>query len=100
MCLILATSTAPADQQLAQWATVAFFRYGGEPSFSLTSPTTVGPGGIGPQQQGPVYVQQNGGQLLLESPAHVALGRAVIRPDVVFSGKHNGLCLYFGRLVT
>jgi nuclear pore complex protein Nup155 len=101
MCLILATSTAPADQQVAQWATVAFFRYGGEPSFSLTSPTTVGPGGIGPQQQGPGY---SGGQPALnqsqlESPAHPALGRAVIRPDIIFSGKHNGLCLYFGRLV-
>lgn len=103
MCLILAISTAAADQQIAQWATIAFFRYGGEPCFLFTSTTTVGPGGIAQQQQIPPSPQQYGGQLPpgvpSQSPSHVALGRAVLGPDIAFSGKHNGLCLYFGRLV-
>lgn len=111
MCLVLATSTAPADQQIAQWATLAFFRYGGEPRLLFTPPTTVGPAGIQQQQQQQLQQQQQQfsnvlqqtDQTLsvnqLQSPSHGALGRAVSRPDVAFSGKHNGLCLYFGRLV-
>ncbi|KAM7368981.1 hypothetical protein PAMP_013281 [Pampus punctatissimus] len=45
--LILACSSAACDREVSQWATRAFFRYGGEAQMrfpaAMTSPSTVGP---------------------------------------------------------
>ncbi|XP_028318058.1 nuclear pore complex protein Nup155-like [Gouania willdenowi] len=57
--LILACSTAACDREVSQWATRAFFRYGGKAQMRFP-----------------------------------AAG-----PEVIFSGKHNGIYIYFARIL-
>ncbi|XP_068106698.1 nuclear pore complex protein Nup155 [Hyperolius riggenbachi] len=125
-CLILACSSSASDREVSAWATRAFFRYGGEAQMriqsSLPAPTNVGalfgspvavgspinigspvpnPSFLGTPMQGvypsaistPVYavgspVQQSTGPLA-----------GILGPEVIFSGKHNGICIYFARIV-
>uniref|UniRef100_A0A7N6AEF0 Nuclear pore complex protein Nup155 n=1 Tax=Anabas testudineus TaxID=64144 RepID=A0A7N6AEF0_ANATE len=75
--LILACSSAACDREVLQWATRAFFRYGGEAqmSKSLATPFT------------PMHS--------VSAPiTPMAAG-----PEVIFSGKHNGICIYFARIL-
>ena len=122
-CLILACSRSLQDTQLAEWATRAFFMYGGEPrlvfpamqgqgmpnqgqprgpfsspSFHPHLVSTPHPGVFqSPGATGgffsPGAPQPGGG------PAVVGGGQPPLPPDVQFSSKHNGLYLYFSRLV-
>ncbi|XP_030048906.1 nuclear pore complex protein Nup155 [Microcaecilia unicolor] len=125
-CLILACSTAASDREVSAWATRAFFRYGGEAQMrfpsALSAPTNVGPifgspvpssspisfgspmpnpSFLGTPVQGlqaptvstPVYTMGTSGH-----QAGTAVG-GMMGPEMVFSGKHNGICIYFSRIV-
>lgn len=93
--LILACSAAACDREVSQWATRAFFRYGGEAQ--MTNPRTVGPAMSSPA---PGVVPP-----ALATPfTPMAPGTAPITPmsagpEVIFSGKHNGICIYFARIL-
>ncbi|KAH0627891.1 hypothetical protein JD844_008444 [Phrynosoma platyrhinos] len=125
-CLILACSSAACDREVSGWATRAFFRYGGEaqmrfPSL-LSPPSNVGPvlgspvlpssplppstpypnpsffttpaqGLQPPAMSTPVYTSS--GQM---SQPGASLGGTMC-PEIVFSGKHNGICIYFSRII-
>ena len=92
-------------------AAEAYFKYGGEPRFIF--PTTLGPekqtlspvsspsmDSLDTSQvpQGlatPSWVGQQGtGSLTIST-----LGRSVTGPEVILSGRHNGFCAYFSRLL-
>uniref|UniRef100_A0AAQ5YIN2 Nuclear pore complex protein Nup155 n=1 Tax=Amphiprion ocellaris TaxID=80972 RepID=A0AAQ5YIN2_AMPOC len=77
--LILACSNAASDREVSQWATRAFFRYGGEAQMrfpaAMTSPINIlscPPGSWDP---------------------------CTYKLSVIFSGKHNGICVYFARIL-
>ncbi|XP_042309327.1 nuclear pore complex protein Nup155 [Sceloporus undulatus] len=125
-CLILACSSAACDREVSSWATRAFFRYGGEaqmrfPSL-LSPPSNVGsvlgspvlPGsplppsspypnpsffatpaqGLQPPAMStPVYASSS----QMSQPG-ASLGGTMC-PEIVFSGKHNGICIYFSRII-
>jgi len=116
ICLVLATSQSVQDAQIAEWATRAFLLYGGLPSLMQQQ-----------QQQPPPPPQSLGGVLSPhhgEASFHPNVASTPAPPHamqtyfmeqqqqqqqrsmffghnqpVSFSGKHNGLYLYFARLV-
>ncbi|CAI8052459.1 Nuclear pore complex protein Nup155 [Geodia barretti] len=121
MSLVLTTGT---NQQVAGWAAKAFFKYGGEPHFVfpttlgpasqpvgspahlLTTPTNMGqtpqtapPGPLSPPYPAPVASPYGAGVTPYGVQGPVALGRAVVGPEVQFSGKFTGLCRYLSRLL-
>ncbi|XP_041042883.1 nuclear pore complex protein Nup155 isoform X1 [Carcharodon carcharias] len=127
-CLILACSTAANDREVSAWATRAFFRYGGEaqmrfpaaiqqpinvgPTFSTPHPGPLMPLGSPFSSPGissiPVSgVKPVGMPTTLFSPGSPGLYSGVSLPpvttmsgpEVVFSGKHNGICIYFTRIM-
>ncbi|XP_016079465.1 PREDICTED: nuclear pore complex protein Nup155 isoform X2 [Miniopterus natalensis] len=124
-CLILACSTAACDREVSAWATRAFFRYGGEAQmrFPATLPT---PSNVGPILGSPVYASSpfpGGGPYpnpsFLGTPSQgvhppvmstpvCASGNPAIPaasmsymagPEIVYSGKHNGIYIYFSRIM-
>ncbi|KAM5264755.1 nuclear pore complex protein Nup155 isoform 2-T2 [Ctenodactylus gundi] len=124
-CLILACSTAACDREVSAWATRAFFRYGGEAQmrFPATLPT---PSNVGPILGSPVYssspvpsgspypnppflgTPSQGIQPPAMSTPVSAVGNpatqvtsmsCVTGPEIVYSGKHNGICIYFSRIM-
>ncbi|XP_049995011.1 nuclear pore complex protein Nup155 isoform X2 [Alexandromys fortis] len=124
-CLILACSTAACDREVSAWATRAFFRYGGEAQmrFPATLPT---PSNVGPILGSPMYSSSPvpGGGVYpnpsaLGTPSHgaqpptmstpmYAVGNPAMQaasmggltgPEIVYSGKHNGICIYFSRIM-
>lgn len=117
-CLILACSRAAHDSEVSMWAARAFYRYGGEAqmrfsgmlpqavplgsSFTSSAQKTMlnfgspvasstmlrSPAGVlSPQQAG------------LAAPGTDAAG-AGLGPEVVFSGRHDGACLYLARILS
>lgn len=128
MALILATSP---NQQLAFWATEAFFKYGGEPHIVFPGsggmyPLGGGGGIVTSTPMTPLAQQQYSTPVHGQTPSSLphpynssvvmntpgsygnlqgtagsagALGRAVVGPEVVLSGKHDGLCRYLARLL-
>ncbi|XP_055087644.1 nuclear pore complex protein Nup155 [Periophthalmus magnuspinnatus] len=99
--LILSCSTAACDREVSQWATRAFFRYGGEAQMrfpaAMTSPSTVGPlmsspapGIVPPLLASPFTPMPSGTAPMTPMSAG---------PEVIFSGKHNGICIYFARIL-
>ncbi|XP_077593102.1 nuclear pore complex protein Nup155 isoform X2 [Stigmatopora nigra] len=99
--LILACSKAACDREVSQWATRAFFRYGGEAQMrfpaALSPPSNVGPlmsspapGIFPPPLATPFAPMQIGSGPI--TPMSVG-------PEVIFSGKHNGICIYFARIL-
>ncbi|XP_054843250.1 nuclear pore complex protein Nup155 [Eublepharis macularius] len=125
-CLILACSAAACDREVSSWATRAFFRYGGEAQMrfpsALPPPSNVGsvlgspvqpsspmttsspypnpsflatpmPGVQPPTASTPAFV--SGGHI--PQPGTSVSG--MMGPEIVFSGKHNGICIYFARIV-
>ncbi|XP_051876297.1 nuclear pore complex protein Nup155 [Pristis pectinata] len=127
-CLILACSTAACDREVSVWATRAFFRYGGEAQMrfpaAIQQPMNVGPIFSSPHP-GPAMppgspfsspslsaipasglkpVGMSTPLFSAGSPAHysgVSLPPipTMSGPEVVFSGKHNGICIYFTRIL-
>ncbi|CAL9683382.1 unnamed protein product [Knipowitschia caucasica] len=97
--LILSCSTAACDREVSQWATRAFFRYGGEAQMrfpaALTNPSTVGPlmsspaPGVVPPAFAAPFTPLPSGSAPMSGPG----------PEVIFSGKHNGICIYFTRIL-
>ncbi|XP_053153166.1 nuclear pore complex protein Nup155 [Hemicordylus capensis] len=125
-CLILACSAAACDREVSTWATRAFFRYGGEAQLRFPSvlppPSNVGsilgspvlhgspmpsgspypnPSFLGTPMQGlqpptmstPAFAS---GSHMSQPGASVS---GVMGPEIVFSGKHNGICIYFSRII-
>ncbi|XP_003504041.1 nuclear pore complex protein Nup155 [Cricetulus griseus] len=124
-CLILACSTAACDREVSAWATRAFFRYGGEAQMrfpaTLPTPSNVGPilgspmyssspvpsGGAYPSPS-PLGTPCHGAQPPILSTPMYALGNPAMQaasmsgltgPEIVYSGKHNGICIYFSRIM-
>ncbi|XP_011603164.2 nuclear pore complex protein Nup155 isoform X1 [Takifugu rubripes] len=102
--LILACSNAACDREVSQWATRSFFRYGGEAQMrfpaAMTSPGTVGPimsspaPGVLPPALATPFAPMHSGPGSIAPITPVAAG-----PEVIFSGKHNGICIYFARIL-
>uniref|UniRef100_A0A8C4F3F5 Nuclear pore complex protein Nup155 n=1 Tax=Dicentrarchus labrax TaxID=13489 RepID=A0A8C4F3F5_DICLA len=99
--LILGCSSAACDREVSQWATRAFFRYGGEAQMrfpaAMTSPSNVGPvmsspapGIVPPALATPFAPMYSGSAPITPMSAG---------PEVIFSGKHNGICIYFARIL-
>ena len=94
MCLILATRP---DQQIAVWATELFFQFGGEPHFVFPASAAYQSQMFqaSPQMMSPSAYGTPGSSYA--SPS--VLGRAIMGPELVMSGRHQGLCLYLARLI-
>ncbi|KFM62015.1 Nuclear pore complex protein Nup155, partial [Stegodyphus mimosarum] len=140
MCLILACSQNLQESKLAEWASRAFFMYGGEPHYTVLP---VGDAPLSPVESQisfgrpssplpPVWAstpqnqQRLPGTLVqpqfsnIYSPVKPAVS-ATVQPqtpsssilsqqlsttgvttstsDIIYSGKHNGLYLYFSRII-
>ncbi|XP_062607131.1 nuclear pore complex protein Nup155-like [Saccostrea cucullata] len=101
-CLILACSRIAADQQVATWATMAFFMYGGEPQLHFTGTPMGTDGRMMPSNLGAMGLHQT------STPAP-GMGHPYFHPamtpgpnitqEIAFSGKHNGICLYLARIL-
>ncbi|XP_061590072.1 nuclear pore complex protein Nup155 isoform X2 [Cololabis saira] len=99
--LILACSNAASNREVSQLATRAFFRYGGEAQMrfpaGMTDPSNIGPvmsspaPGIVPPPLSTPFVLRHAGS--------VPVGPMSIGPEVIFSGKHNSICIYFARIL-
>ncbi|XP_037120775.1 nuclear pore complex protein Nup155 [Syngnathus acus] len=99
--LILACSNEACNREVSQWATRAFFRYGGEAQMrfpaAMSPPSNVGPmmsspgPGIFPPPLATPYAPMHTGSAPI-TPMSVG-------PEVIFSGKHNGICVYFARVL-
>lgn len=124
-CLILACSTAACDREVSAWATRAFFRYGGEAQMrfpaTLPTPSNVGPilgmpvcssspvpsgspypnpSFLGTPSQGMHPPAMSTPVCAMGSPATQATSMSgATGPEIVFSGKHNGICIYFSRIM-
>ncbi|XP_059689331.1 nuclear pore complex protein Nup155 isoform X2 [Gavia stellata] len=125
-CLILACSNAACDREVSAWATRAFFRYGGEaqmrfpsalpppsnvgpilgspvpagspltvdsPYSNLSFLTTPGQGLQPPGMSAPMFPSGNS----MSHPGTSISG--MMGPEIVFSGRHNGICIYFARII-
>ncbi|KAF1479144.1 hypothetical protein FQV08_0001601, partial [Pygoscelis antarcticus] len=125
-CLILACSNAACDREVSAWATRAFFRYGGEAQMrfpsALPPPSNVGPilgspvpasspltvdspypnlsflttpgqGLQPPSISTPMFPSGNS----MSHPGTSISG--MMGPEIVFSGRHNGICIYFARII-
>ncbi|MCI4388036.1 hypothetical protein PGIGA_G00080920 [Pangasianodon gigas] len=123
--LILACSTAACDREVSVWATRAFFRYGGEAQMrfpsALSAPSNVGPLFGSPVPGSPIPVGSplpNPSFLATPapgmmppsvstpfipstpmSPGSAAMPAMSSGPEVLFSGKHNGIVIYFSRIL-
>ncbi|NXP86500.1 NU155 protein, partial [Passerina amoena] len=124
-CLILACSNAAYDREVSAWATRAFFRYGGEAQMRFPSALPP-PSNVGPLLGSPVAA---GTPLTVDSPysnpSILTSGQGIqppamstpifppgnsvshpstslsgmMGPEIVFSGRHNGICIYFARII-
>ncbi|NXH21655.1 NU155 protein, partial [Bucco capensis] len=123
-CLILACSNTACDREVSAWATRAFFRYGGEAQMrfpsALPPPVSAGPflgspvpggspltvdspytpsflttpgQGLQPSVSTPLFPSGNS-MSHLGTPVSGMMG-----PEIVFSGRHNGICRYFARII-
>ncbi|XP_060081127.1 nuclear pore complex protein Nup155-like [Ylistrum balloti] len=103
-CLILACSRLAADQPIANWATMAFFMYGGEAQYNY------GGGGMGMDRSLMASnIGPSGLHPTVTSTPAPGMGHGYFHPsltpgpnmgqDVLFSGKHNGICLYLSRIL-
>ncbi|XP_007244856.3 nuclear pore complex protein Nup155 isoform X1 [Astyanax mexicanus] len=123
--LILACSNAACDREVSVWATRAFFRYGGEAQMrfpsAMSAPSNVGPLLGSPVPGSPMPVGSpfpNPSFLATPAPGMMqpsvstpfipatpmTPGGPVIPtmssgPEVLFSGKHNGIGVYFARIL-
>lgn len=117
--LILSCSSAACDREVSQWATRAFFRYGGEAQMRFHSahsaPSSVGAlfGSPVPGSHMSVGSSPIPNPSFLATPAPGMMPQSVSTPyvpampiaglssgpEVVFSGKHNGISVYFTRIL-
>uniref|UniRef100_A0A8C1ZSW8 Nuclear pore complex protein Nup155 n=1 Tax=Cyprinus carpio TaxID=7962 RepID=A0A8C1ZSW8_CYPCA len=123
--LILACSSAACDREVSVWATRAFFRYGGEAQMrfpsAISAPSNVGPLFSSPVPGSPMSVGSplpNPSFLATPAPgmfppsvstpyipatpmmpSGAAITAVSSGPEVIFSGKHNGISIYFTRIL-
>ncbi|KAJ8408637.1 hypothetical protein AAFF_G00252720 [Aldrovandia affinis] len=123
--LILACSSAACDREVSVWATRAFFRYGGEAQMrfpsALTAPSNVGPllgspvpgspMAVGSPIPNPSFLATPMPGMMPPSvstpfipatpmaPSCAPITAMSSGPEVVFSGKHNGISVYFTRIL-
>jgi len=93
--LVLATSQAIVDRQVADWATRAFIIHGGEPRLVYPGPTPGPPQYLSPGQQSfhPAIMST-------PSPTYSTMSyHPTPHPEIQFSPRHNGLYLYLSRLL-
>merc|ERR1719239_455234 len=123
-CLVLACSRSTADQEVSDWARMAFFMYGGEAQYNFTG---IRPPGMQPFTPGPAPMSNTilyspgslGTSLMPGSPVHNAQPLHMSTPapsmmtsmsqlaqpssglgqEVIYSGKHNGIYIYLGRIL-
>ncbi|PIN97801.1 hypothetical protein AB205_0201700 [Aquarana catesbeiana] len=104
-CLILACSSSASDREVSTWATRAFFRYGGEAQMrmqsSLPAPSNVGPIFGSPMPMGIYPPAVSTPLYTLGTPTQQSAGplAGIMGPEVIFSGKHTGICIYFSRIM-
>ncbi|NXX43946.1 NU155 protein, partial [Tricholaema leucomelas] len=118
-CLILACSNAACDREVSAWATRAFFRYGGEAQMRFASalPPPINVGSLLgspvsastpvtlPQSPPPPpsYLGTPGlGKVSFSFPEemeNIFSSPMMMGPEIVFSGRHNGICIYFARII-
>uniref|UniRef100_A0A8C1ABL2 Nuclear pore complex protein Nup155 n=1 Tax=Cyprinus carpio carpio TaxID=630221 RepID=A0A8C1ABL2_CYPCA len=120
--LILACSSAACDREVSVWATRAFFRYGGEAQMrfpsAISAPSNIGPLFSSPVPGSPVSVGSplpNPSFLATPAPGMFPPSMSTpyipatpmmpsgavtsAGPEVIFSGKHNGISIYFTRIL-
>ncbi|KAG9488421.1 hypothetical protein GDO78_007954 [Eleutherodactylus coqui] len=122
-CLILACSYAASDREISVWATRAFFRYGGEAQLRI-QPSLPAPANASAMFGSPLPVGSPipigspvGMPSFLTTPTHGVYPPNVSTPvysaahqsttslpalpgsEILFSGKHNGICIYFTRII-
>uniref|UniRef100_A0A673MAY4 Nuclear pore complex protein Nup155-like n=1 Tax=Sinocyclocheilus rhinocerous TaxID=307959 RepID=A0A673MAY4_9TELE len=120
--LILACSSAACDREVSVWATRAFFRYGGEAQMrfpsAISAPSNVGPLFSSPVPGSPMPVGSplpNPSFLVTPvpgmfppnmstpyvpaTPMSPSVAVTSSGPEVIFSGKHNGISIYFTRIL-
>ncbi|XP_074610935.1 nuclear pore complex protein Nup155-like [Acropora palmata] len=113
-CLVLACSPQTSQKQVSEWATRALFKCGMESSGISTTGHPAATSGR-PTMGSPVprgtlagsYIASPGGpgRPAFGSPGfatstpQVGVGQAVIRPGFTRSSKHDGLCMYFARIL-
>ncbi|NXJ15091.1 NU155 protein, partial [Odontophorus gujanensis] len=125
-CLILACSNAACDREVSAWATRAFFRYGGEAQMrfpsALPPPRSTGPTLGSPMSPvspltvdspypspslstpGPGLQPTNASTPIFPSGNSVShpgtsVSSGMMGPEIVFSGRHYGICIYFARII-
>ncbi|NXG52616.1 NU155 protein, partial [Psilopogon haemacephalus] len=114
-CLILACSTAACDREVSAWATRAFFRYGGEAQMRFASalPPPINVGsllGSPLSASTPLTVSQSPppssyfgtpglGKVSFSFAGKIPSSPMMMGPEIVYSGRHNGICIYFARII-
>lgn len=85
------------------WATEVFFQCGGEPHFMFPAASNFQSQAA--QQPSPQLAAYGTPGSAYGSPASSSyaspsvLGRAIMGPELVMSGRHQGFCLYLARLI-
>lgn len=104
-CLVLACSAQASQQQIAEWATRAFFKYGESvshhpsPASTGVHPTETGTGLGGSYIASPGRPGYGSPGFVTSTPQYGSMGQAVVRAEVTRSSKHDGLCIYFARIL-
>ncbi|XP_067677422.1 nuclear pore complex protein Nup155-like isoform X1 [Haliotis asinina] len=139
-CLAIACSRPLAEQQVGDWARMAFFMYGGEAQYNFSAPSFgghMGAANIGPASfsSGPmgsvpaslsstvIYSPTSHGTSFapfatpmpgmqpahMSTPAPHSFQQSFYQPgltslgshsqEVIYSGKHNGICIYLSRIL-
>ncbi|XP_056146577.1 nuclear pore complex protein Nup155 [Lampris incognitus] len=99
--LILACSSAACDREVSLWAARAFFRYGGEAQMKIPA-TITSLSDIGPMFSSPMegHAAPFLSTSFVHSPSVIDPITAMSAgPEVIFSGKHNGISIYFARIL-
>ncbi|KAM9820794.1 nuclear pore complex protein Nup155 [Neosynchiropus ocellatus] len=99
--LILACSGEACNREVSLWATRAFFRYGGEAQMRFPS-AMVPPSNVGPVMSSPAPGMVPPALVTPFTPIHMTstpMTPMTAGPEVIFSGKHNGICVYFARIL-
>lgn len=101
--LILASSSnLPQEVQLVEWATLAFFRYGGEPRLMKTETSVYNDGSFMPSMSTPVSspVHSTSGINVSPIAAHYNVANSGLdQIEIQFSPRHDAVYLYLARIL-
>uniref|UniRef100_A0A0B7BCT5 Nucleoporin Nup133/Nup155-like N-terminal domain-containing protein n=1 Tax=Arion vulgaris TaxID=1028688 RepID=A0A0B7BCT5_9EUPU len=124
-CFVLACSRSSTDQQVSDWARMAFFMYGGEAQYNFTGMRAPqmsgvsfnsGPGHLSntilysPGSMGspilPGTPMQNLPPIHMSTPVGPAYSSPMVMgsalnptQEIIYSGKHNGIYIYLSRIL-